>query len=66
MGNTGAQKILQNLMKKGDDAGVVEALKGFVKAYSADATNDQAIDQRDGVLNQSLTAASNVKNRVGL
>ena len=66
MGNTGAQKTLQNLMKKGDDAGVVEALKGFVKAYSADSSNDQAMDQRDGVLNQSLTAASNVKNRVGL
>ena len=64
MGNAGAQKILQELMKKGDDAGVIEALKGFVKAYSADATNDQAIDQTDGILTQSLTAAQNVKNRV--
>lgn len=64
MGNAGAQKILQELMKKGDDAGVIEALKGFVKAYSADATNDQAIDQTDSILKQSLTAAQNVKNRV--
>ena len=64
MGNAGAQKTLQELMKKGDEAGVIEALKGFVKAYSADATNDQAIDQTDGILTQSLTAAQNVKNRV--
>jgi hypothetical protein len=64
MGNTAAQKTLQELMKKGDEAGVIEALKGFVKAYSADATNDQAIDQTDGILKQSLTAAQNVKNRV--
>jgi len=64
MGNTAAQKTLQELMKKGDEAGVVTALQGLVKAYSADATNDQAIDQRDSILNQSLTAAENVKNRI--
>lgn len=64
MGNTAAQKTLQELMKKGDEAGVVTALQGFVKAYSADATNDQAMDQRDGILKQSLTVAENVKNRI--